>query len=61
MKHVIYKQWNKYYITTEENYRARIRNNLQILTLHDCNSYEEAFNLAKRCFKDVEIINATGE
>ena len=61
MKYVIYKQWNKYYITTEENYRARVRNSLQILTLHDCNSYEEAFNLAKQYFKDVEIINATGE
>ena len=61
MNYVIYKQWNKYYITTEENYRARISNNLQILTLNDCNSYEEAFNLTKQYFKDVEIINATGE
>lgn len=61
MKYVIYKRWGKYYITSEENYRARISNKSQILTLHYCSSYEEALNLAKRYFKDVEIINATGE
>lgn len=61
MRYVIYKQWNRYYITTEENFRAPVRNVSQTLTLHDCYSFDEALTLARQYFKDVEIINGTGE
>lgn len=44
--YVIYTEFDKWYITTEENFKARIRNANARLRLYDVETAEDAFKCA---------------
>ena len=59
-RYVIFKENGKYKMTSEDNYKARIRNANQVITCNDCNSFEEAVS----CFPNyqyIEYVDMTGD